>query len=149
MPNGNDDGSGTTTTTAATLTRAGTAAAFLALFGLALFVVFMITAIGKPETEWTRLAWLFTGVETLAFAGAGALFGTTVQRARVEEAEKKAQKNERDAENGRKLATVIKADAPGSPTGKPALEAMGATPGTPGDAIADRHAKLAEDMFPS
>jgi hypothetical protein len=136
-------------TTKGTLTRAGTIAAYLLLIGLGIFTVYLITATDKNDTEWQRLAWLYGGIEALAFAGAGALFGTTVQRARVEDAEKKAKDNQKDAENGRTLAKIIQADAPHTQTGNLTLESMGVGAGTPGAQLARRHAQHAEELFPS
>jgi len=37
----------------------------------------------RADKEWDRLVYLLTGFEALVFAGASALFGTTVQRGNV------------------------------------------------------------------
>ncbi|MEJ7715357.1 MAG: hypothetical protein WKF40_06495 [Thermoleophilaceae bacterium] len=41
-------------------------------------------------------------VEAVAFAAAGLLFGSTVNRQRAEQAEQKANANQKDAEGGRR-----------------------------------------------
>jgi len=64
----------------------------------------------SSDTQWTRLAYVFGSVEAIAFAAAGALFGVTVQRDRVEKAEQKADKNAQDAANGKALAAINLAD---------------------------------------
>ena len=112
-------------------------AALVVLIGFAVFVVVMIVSTDVREPTWTRLAWVFASVEAIAFGAAGALFGSTIQRQRAEAAEDRAVRNERDANNGRSLATQLKAEA-AVPT--PGLEA--ATP------VAARYAELARLYFP-
>ena len=75
----------------------------------------------KPDIEWSRLLTVLSSLEAVAFAAAGALFGTTVQKRRVQEAQEQAQKagrateaekrsaaNEQSAANGRALAVAVK-----------------------------------------
>lgn len=78
-------------------------------------------AVDGTDLSWARRSELLTGIEALAFAAAGAVLGTTVQRqvtARVEKeadeakAEAEAQKerssaNEKVAEKGRALLHLI------------------------------------------
>jgi hypothetical protein len=92
-------------------------AAWLVLLG---WMVFRTTV---PDLEWTRLLVILGSLEAVAFAAAGALFGTTIQRHRVEEAKERAEKadarasqaekssvaNAQAAANGRALATAVKA----------------------------------------
>ncbi|MDQ3381498.1 MAG: hypothetical protein M3546_14480 [Actinomycetota bacterium] len=118
----------------------------LALF--AVLVGFMIYELDADDLRWTRLAWLFAGVEAIAFAAAGALFGSSVQRARAERAEKEADTNKKDAEGGRALARHLKADDPTSPAGGSRLEALGARPDSGAAALAAYHADLARQLFP-
>lgn len=75
------------------------------------------------EVEWARLFSLIGSIESIVFAAAGALFGTTIQRQRVEEAHRRADRaEEREQEltsksetnaqlaaNGRALASAVKA----------------------------------------
>lgn len=44
-----------------------------------------------PDSEWTRAVYLLSGIEAVAFAGAGFLFGKEVNRARAENAEENAE----------------------------------------------------------
>jgi hypothetical protein len=133
------------------LSRAAVVVAILVLVAFAGLVAFLIGQVGEDETEWTRLAWVFTSVEAIAFGAAGALFGSSIQRERAENAEEAARVNAQDAANGRALAEAIKAEAPAAAgRGEGAtLESLGA--GEQRDAaasIAARHAELAKRLFP-
>ena len=116
-------------------------AALVALATFAAFTAYMIAqADGENEVTWTRLAWLFSSVEAIAFGAAGALFGASVQRERAENAEADARVNADAATRGRALAAAVKAEAPEAAT-------RGAPPD--GDAsVAARHARLARELFP-
>jgi hypothetical protein len=78
---------------------------------LAFSIYLLAQARSSSELQWTRIAWVFGSVEAVAFAAAGALFGTAVQRDRAEQAETRAQtaeqaagQNLQDATKGRALA---------------------------------------------
>ena len=119
------------------------AAALVVLVAFAVFVVFMLTEVGSSELRWTRAAWLFASVEAIAFGAAGALFGSSIQRERAENAEAQARENAKDAANGRALASVVLADAPEGGSGD--LETLG--PGQRPPAPRS-HAAVARDLFP-
>ncbi|MEA2548009.1 MAG: hypothetical protein QOE42_607 [Chloroflexota bacterium] len=79
------------------------------------------------EGEWLRYADLRGGLEALAFAAAGALLGTTVQRQATQAAEKKADEektradaNQQAAEGGRALAANIRSRSAGADDAVPA-----------------------------
>lgn len=74
------------------------------------FVVMMLLWSNSPDLQWTRLTFVFSSVEAIAFAAAGALFGVTVQRERVKSAEERAEANAADAAGGRALAAITLAD---------------------------------------
>lgn len=59
----------------------------VALVGLAWLIHYLLHQVGAQDPEWTRLVYLLTGVEAVAFAGAGFIFGKDVNRARAENAE--------------------------------------------------------------
>jgi hypothetical protein len=122
-------------------------AAFAVLVAFAAFVVFLIRETDAGDVRWTRLAWLFTSVEAIAFGAAGALFGSSIQRARAEKAEQTAQENAGDAAKGRALAETLKADGP-DPQREGGLEALGPGQGREANAVAQRHAELARRLFP-
>ncbi|WP_042409886.1 hypothetical protein [Streptacidiphilus carbonis] len=70
---------------------------------------------GATEVAWSRLLIVLGSVEAVAFAAIGALFGTTVQRQRVEDlksrsdaAESRAEAHEQEALNGQKLAAAVR-----------------------------------------
>jgi hypothetical protein len=125
----------------------------------------------RDDEHWDRLVYLFTGYEAIVFAGAGALFGTTVQRANITAArrdaaaakgEAKAERNRAeaaalDATAGRMLSEVVKVKA----STRPARTAprQGARPDEATDPLHETEAavdpdlaelaELAERMFPS
>ncbi|MET9075853.1 hypothetical protein ABZX95_27725 [Streptomyces sp. NPDC004232] len=87
--------------------------AFVVWLGL---LVWLAANTGAGEVAWSRLLIVLGSVEAVTFAGVGALFGTTVQRHRVEElkedreaAESRAVVNEQAAINGHKLAAAVRA----------------------------------------
>ena len=127
------------------LSRTAQFAALITLVALAGFTAFLIgEADDANQVTWHRLAWLFTSVEAIAFAAAGALFGATVHRERAEKAEAEARKHAGDAARGKALAAAIKADEAPEDEG-------GATRGLgdAGDAgVRRRHARLARELFP-
>jgi hypothetical protein len=134
----------------AALTRGAFVVAVIVLVAWSAFTLDMIISSGTAELHWTRLAWLFSSVEAVAFGAAGAIFGSSVQRQRAEQAEHVARQNVQDAQRGRALAETLKADAD-STAGLGSL--IGAGPGGGqaadiGDAVTRRHAQLAERLFP-
>ena len=86
-------------------------------------LAFLVTL--RADKEWDRLVYLLSGFEAIVFAGAGALFGTTIQRANVTAARTdaadaketakaerdRAQQAEKDATAGRALAAAVQAKA--------------------------------------
>jgi hypothetical protein len=76
--------------------------ALIGLFLVALVVMYRL----RDDQYWDRLLFLFGALEALVFAGAGALFGTTVQRGNVDAARKDAQVARQDAQAARQEMTV-------------------------------------------
>jgi hypothetical protein len=136
-------------------------ALWVAIFALAVWVAFSVVLlfnVGKTETEWTRIAWIFGSIQSVAFAAAGALFGTAVQQQNVSSAKQEAATAKKDADQqrdmaskGRALATVVQAEGPTPATGDTSgVERMG--PGRAGatesaEAVRQRHAQLAQSLF--
>ncbi len=99
------------------------AALFLVIYFV--FAGFQWADVGVAELTYARRADLLSGFEALAFAAAGAILGTTVQRqvtkkaeaeagdARVEAQQEKARADaqQQDAEKGRALHNLAKAKA--------------------------------------
>jgi hypothetical protein len=126
----------------------------LVLAGFAGLVIFMTSQAEAASEAWTRLAFVYTSVEAIVFAAAGAVFGTRVQRAQTEEARSRAdraqgraEKNEAQAAGGRALAKAVKT-ARGS-TVSPDEESFG-PPGVGGRAPdgLDQLAAIASELFP-
>jgi hypothetical protein len=80
----------------------GLAFALVGLFLVALVVMYRL----RDDQYWDRLLFLFGALEALVFAGAGALFGTTVQRGNVDAARKDAQVAREDAQAARQEMTL-------------------------------------------
>ena len=128
----------------ARLTTPAVIGALFALAALAAFTIYMIIeADTGSEVTWSRLAWLFSSVEAIAFAAAGALFGARVHRERAERAESEARKYVGEAARGRALATVLKAEGAADET---ATRDLGG--GDEAQSVRSRHARLAQELFP-
>ncbi len=52
---------------------------------------FLFRNVGVPSETWTRYTFLLGGIEAIAFAAVGYLFGKEVHRQQAEKAEKRAQ----------------------------------------------------------
>src|SRR5271166_3774291 len=108
----------------APLAGAALAVAVVVIFVWIGFLVWLLVEVNTAEVAWSRLLVVLGSVEAVAFAAAGALFGTTVQRQRTEDqraradvAESRASANESKAINGQQLAAAVKVScAPGAPT---------------------------------
>ena len=95
-------------------------ALWVAIFAIAVWIGFSIYLIAKAdtnETEWTRIAWVFGSIQAIAFAAAGALFGTAVQQQNVSNSQQQATSAKKDADqqreaaaNGRALAAALQAE---------------------------------------
>ena len=91
--------------------------ACLILFIFGVFVVYLVGMAGPKieQVHWVRLTYLFSGVEAIAFAAAGFLFGKEVHRRQAENAEARASDAQHKATaalaNGRVLANKIREHA--------------------------------------
>jgi uncharacterized membrane protein YsdA (DUF1294 family) len=139
-----DDAGGTAKV--ARISGAALIAAGVVLIAFGAFVAYLISQQSARELVWTRLAWVFSSVEAIAFGAAGALFGSSIQRSRAEKAEEAAAKNADAASKGKALAAAIKADAGAS--GTKALEALGPGTAQAASSVVARHAALASELFP-
>jgi len=137
------------------------AALWVAIFALAVWVAFSIVLlfnIGKTETEWTRIAWVFGSIQSVAFAAAGALFGTAVQQQNVSSAKQEAATAKKDADQqrdtavkGRALAAVVQAEG-ATPSAGDTSGLAGMGPGQAGatesaQVVRQRYAHLSQSLF--
>jgi hypothetical protein len=80
-----------------------------------LIVVFLAAIVAmyflRNDLQWDRLLFLFGALEALCFAGAGALFGTSVQRGNVVQARQEATEARATAEAAREEATAKSLEA--------------------------------------
>jgi hypothetical protein len=70
---------------------AAAAVACVALTAFGAFVIALLLMLDREEVSWTRAVYLLNGVEAIAFAAAGYLFGREVNRGRAQNAEALAQ----------------------------------------------------------
>ncbi|MGH3868918.1 MAG: hypothetical protein ACRDQ4_22920 [Pseudonocardiaceae bacterium] len=113
MPRTENAGSGAKSGTSLAGTALAVAVTVIAVWlGVLIWALIEVNA---SEVTWARLLVVLGSVEAVAFAAAGALFGTTVQRQRVEDqrvradvAESRADANQTAAINGHKLAAAVK-----------------------------------------
>jgi hypothetical protein len=75
-------------------------------FGTTLKRMFGLTGSAIGEIEWGRNAFLYGGIEALAYAAAGFLFGREVNRQRAESAEANADKAQQIAQVSQNAAAV-------------------------------------------
>lgn len=71
------------------------------LVGYGFFVYYLIGRVDSGDPAWSRLIYLFSGVEALVFAAAGFLFGKEVNRRRAEQAEIEKKEVEKEKEEAR------------------------------------------------
>jgi len=85
----------------------------IAAIGLiVVFVVFLVVLyFSRDDKYWDRLVFLLAGFEAIVFAAAGALFGTTVQRATVQIAQQDAAVAKADAAAARTKAEEARSEA--------------------------------------
>ena len=138
------------------------AALWVAIAAIAVWIAFSVALLvlsDTSETEWTRAAWVFGSIQAVAFAAAGALWGTSVQQQNVSNAQKQAASAQADADqqreaatNGRALAAVMQAEAPAQPaastTGPKPMGGGGTAAGAESaDNLRQRHAQLSRALF--
>jgi hypothetical protein len=131
-------------------------------FGGLLYYLFSISSAAN-ETLWNRAIFLYGGVEALAFAAAGYLFGKEVHRQQAENAEKRADEKTKDVEretkkaataeaNGQSLAKAIAVKRGSATSAKSRLEGLGRSEGQAGDLLANGSLEeldqLARQLFP-
>jgi hypothetical protein len=119
-------------------------AALVVLVLFAGLVGFLVSELNAGEVRWSRLTWLFASVEAIAFGAAGALFGSSIQRSRAENAEAQAREHVEDAAKGRALAATVIADTSGDQAGG-GLERLGPDQEA---TRASKHADIARALFP-
>jgi hypothetical protein len=134
------------------------AAAIVVLAAWLLFLGIMTLHTNAAELEWARLTAILGSLEAVAFGAAGALFGVTIQRQRVDDAKEHAAKAEERAEvahkkaeeqtsaaaNGKALAAAIKSRAKPGVLGQ-GLERVSTVQSQGAD---DELVTLARELFP-
>lgn len=83
----------------------------LVLFSFGIFTLYLIGQADAAELKWTRLVYLYGGVEAIVFAAVGAVFGTSVQRRNVEASEERAKEADSEAEAAKSRAQQAESEA--------------------------------------
>lgn len=96
------------------LTWAAQTAAIVVILAWLALNGYMLSQTRVTDAEWTRLAAILASVEAVAFAAAGALWGTAVQKGRVDDAKQRADKAEKAASAGKTLAGAVNNHLAGS-----------------------------------
>lgn len=113
--------------------------ACVALTGFGVLILALLFQLDLPEVGWSRAAFLLNGVEAIAFAAAGYLFGREVHRGVAESEAKRAKETEK---KGQALANAVQ-NAAGTPSPQ-ALDAQAANSTDPLRSLS----RLAADLFP-
>jgi hypothetical protein len=79
--------------------------AFASLVALGFFVNFLAKNFSVTSETWQRLIYLLEGIEAIAFAAAGYLFGSEVHRKEAADAKKGEQEAQRKEEASNQLST--------------------------------------------
>jgi len=134
------------------------AIAVLALAGFSWIIIDLMGKTGSAsEMEWTRAVYLLSGVEAIAFAAAGFIFGREVNRQRAEKAEKRASEAQAQKEEsqqravsfetkGYALASAIRARKQTAFKSPATAKTFGEGPGAVQEI--DALNSLANDLFP-
>jgi hypothetical protein len=135
----------------------------VALAALGAFLVFLLNHADDGGGVWDRYLYLYSGLEAIAFAGVGWLFGREVHRAQAETAQQRADEQTKRAdaateeavkerERGQAFAgaVVVKSEARAGQASEQQVERMGPTASgtSPSDDIAEL-AALAQRLYPS
>jgi hypothetical protein len=86
------------------------ALAVAVVIGYGVFIWWLIREVRQSEVYWSRLVFLFQGVEALVFAATGLVFGTSISRSHVtdaREAERQAQEKADEAQTDAKVGSAI------------------------------------------
>lgn len=105
------------------------------------------------EIQWGRNAYLYAGVEALAYAAAGFLFGREVNRQRAERAEENADRAQRETGAAQRVAAQSVANGRALAEGVRELEHVqsarrGVADAAPAQADAKMLRRLADTFFP-
>lgn len=105
MPKKQNEGEGGTEDKK-TLSTLGNALAIALIAAYLVLVFIQWTHAGEAELTWVRRSDLLGGIEALAFAAAGAVLGTTVQRKATAKADQRTEDAKAAAERERQRAAV-------------------------------------------
>lgn len=97
-----------------------TAIVCLAFFG-GLAVALLVSAGKTSETHWSRMVFVYSGIEAVVFAAAGALFGSRVERTNTAAAEARADRAEEAAADN---AKAVDAERGAAAAGRALLAAV-------------------------
>ena len=88
--------------------------AVAALVAFAVLIARLMNSLTIPQSEWDRAMYLYNGVEALAFAAAGFVFGKEITRERAEKAERRAAGAQEEAKAARQETKALAQDILGT-----------------------------------
>lgn len=93
------------------ISLASTIFAFAIIIFFGIFIYYMLNITKANEPEWSRTIYLFSGIEAIAFAATGFIFGKEVHRKEAKSAEIRASNAEKSTINAEKTALVLESNA--------------------------------------
>jgi hypothetical protein len=133
-------------------------AAFVVLVAFSVLLVYMFHHVSTDDKSWSRYSYLYGSVQAIAFAAAGALFGTQVQRQQTKhavdlakDAQRRGDDNADAAAKGKALAGAVRAEREAHKDLPGVAGADLSAPQTPQQsaaATASRLAAIADELFP-
>src|SRR5262245_48871713 len=78
--------------------------AIVVLVAFALLIYFMISHLESDDKFWSRALYLFGGVEAVAFAASGYLFGREIRREQINKAEEQTETAKQEAQQAQQKA---------------------------------------------
>lgn len=85
--------------------------AIVIIVGFIASIIFLLVQTSVSDLQWARDVYLFGGIEAIAFAAAGFLFGTQVQRQHIQGADERAKQANDRAQQSDERAMSATADA--------------------------------------
>lgn len=85
--------------------------AIIILVAYIIFIAFMLYESGKEDLIWTRMLYLFSGLEAIVFAALGYVFGKDIHRIRAEKAEENADQAKKETDKAKKETEIAKEKA--------------------------------------
>ncbi|WP_433811395.1 hypothetical protein [Flavobacterium johnsoniae] len=84
------------------------AAAIVLFIAYLIFIAYMLHESKTTELAWTRMLYIFSGLEAIVFAALGYVFGKDIHRIRAEKAEENEVKAKKEADTAKRESEIAK-----------------------------------------